>query len=186
MAPKLSKGGEEISALPYKCEEKIGNATVCKPPVWPQITSPSVFLAGSIEMGTAIDWQTEVTKGLSSLPITILNPRRNDWDGAWVQDIENAQFREQVDWEMDHLNEADAIALYLQPNTKSPISLLELGMHAHEGKMVVCCPPGFWRRGNVQIVCDRYGIPLVETSEELIAKVKELLEAKIEERKKTT
>jgi len=184
MAPKFSKGGEEIDSLSYKYEEKVGKATVCKPPVWPTITTPSVFLAGSIEMGTAIDWQTEVANGLSSLPVTILNPRRDDWDASWVQDIENAQFKEQVDWEMDHLNWSDVIALYLQPDTKSPISLLELGMHAHEGKMVVCCPPGFWRRGNVQIVCHRYGIPLVETTEELIVKVKEMLEAKIQERSK--
>lgn len=186
MAAKISKGGEAIASLPYKCEEQVGNATVCKPPAWPTIKTPSVFLSGSIEMGKAIDWQTAVTNGLSHLPITILNPRRNDWDSSWVQDIENAQFKEQVDWEMDHLNEADVIALFLQPDTLSPISLLELGMHAHEKKMVACCPKGFWRRGNVQIVCHRYGIPLVDTCEELIVKVSAMLEDKIMERKKAT
>lgn len=185
MAAQLSAGPDKTSSLPYKCVEQIGNATLCKPPQRPTIASPSVFLAGSIEMGRAIDWQSTVTNGLSHLPVTVLNPRRDDWDSTWVQDISNKQFREQVEWEMDHLNQADVIALLLQPDTLSPISLLELGMHAHEGKMVVCCPPGFWRRGNVQIVCHRYGIPLVETTDELVAKVTEKLEAKIKERQRS-
>jgi hypothetical protein len=45
--------------------------------------------------------------------------------------------------------------------------LLELGLFARSGKMVVCCPGGYWRRGNVQIVCKRFGILLVDTLEEL-------------------
>ena len=157
----------------------------CKPPVWPKFDQPSIFLAGSIEMGVAIDWQAAITKELEELPVAILNPRRSDWDSSWTQDISNAQFKEQVDWEMDHLDKVDVIALYLQPGTQSPISLLELGMHAATGKLVVCCPPGFWRRGNVQIVCHRYGIPLVETREELISEVKARLEKCIAEREKT-
>jgi hypothetical protein len=161
-----------------------GNCTICKPPVWPEIKTPSVFLAGSIEMGKAINWQLAVSVALSDLPITILNPRRDDWDSGWVQDITNAQFKQQVDWEMDHLNNADVIALFLEPGTMSPISLLELGMHAASGKVVVCCPDGFWRRGNVQIVCHRYGIKLVETKEELIAEVKAKLQKCIQEKGK--
>ena len=23
---------------------------------------------------------------------------------------------------------------------------------------MVCCPEGYWRRGNVQVVCHRYGV----------------------------
>lgn len=186
MAANISKAGEDIESRSYKCEERIGNATVCKPPDWPIIKTVSIFFAGSIEMGKAIDWQSDLTMALSDLPITILNPRRDDWDSSWVQDIENAQFKEQVDWEMDHLIKADVIALFLQPETLSPISLLELGMHAGSGKMVVCCHQGFWRRGNVQIVCHRYGIPLVDTSKELAAKARAMLEKKIEERKNAT
>ncbi len=76
---------------------------------------------------------------------------------------------------MDHLGKADVIALYLAPGTQSPISLMELGLHANGGKLVVCCPDGFWRKGNVQIVCARWGIPLVESMEELEVKTLELL-----------
>jgi hypothetical protein len=161
------------------------------PPVWPEYSNPSVFLAGSIEMGKAIDWQGAMTQALEDLPVTVLNPRRDDWSSDWVQDISNPQFKEQVDWEMDHLNKADVIALYLQPGTYSPISLLELGMHAHhastdgsgEQKLVVCCPTGFWRRGNVQMVCHRYNIKLVETMDELISEVKRKLNLAVEAKK---
>jgi hypothetical protein len=61
--------------------------------------------------------------------------------------------------------------MYFQPEGKAPISLLELGLYAKGGKMVVCCPKGYWRRGNVQIVCQRYGVLLVETLGELVREV---------------
>lgn len=128
---------------------------------------PSVFLAGSIEMGAAIDWQAQLIAALDNLPITVFNPRRKDWDSSWAQTKDNPQFREQVEWELDHLERADVIALYLDPATKSPISLLELGLHAGGENLIVCCPPGFWRKGNVDIVCERYGIAQVETLDDL-------------------
>ena len=30
----------------------------------------------------------------------------------------------------------------------------------------MCCPEGFWRKGNVDIVCERFGIPCVEDFEQ--------------------
>jgi hypothetical protein len=58
--------------------------------------------------------------------------------------------------------------MYFSPETKSPISLLELGLHAESDRMIVCCPPGFWRKGNVDIVCTRYNIPLFNDMESAI------------------
>ena len=118
----------------------------------------SVFLAGSIEMGTAEDWQSKVQEQLKYSDIVIFNPRRDDWDSSWVQQQSNPQFNHQVNWEMDKLEDADIIFMYLSPETKSPISLLELGLHADDRKMIVCCPAGFWRKGNVDIVCTRNNI----------------------------
>src|SRR5207237_566481 len=132
------------------------------------ITSPSVFLAGSIEMGKARFWQDELTSRLTDMAVTVLNPRRSDWNKEWKQEVSFRPFTEQVDWEMDHLELADVIALYFQPGTISPISLLELGLHAASGKVVVCCPQEFWRRGNVEIVCMRYRLTLVKDFEELV------------------
>ncbi len=62
--------------------------------------------------------------------------------------------------ELDALDAADIIFMYFSPNTKSPISLLELGLYANTKKMLVCCPDGFWRKGNVEVVCERFDIPL--------------------------
>lgn len=56
---------------------------------------PSIFLAGSIEMGVAEDRQTELVNDFADTDILILNPRRQVWDASWVQDINNAPFREQ-------------------------------------------------------------------------------------------
>ena len=132
---------------------------------------PSIFLAGSIEMGLAEDWQSCVKNLLKDYEVHLLNPRRDDWDSSWVQSIHNKQFREQVEWELGCLAFADAILLYLAPGTKSPISLLELGLYATSGKLFVCCSPDFWRRGNVEIVCERFKIPLFESLDYMAIKV---------------
>ena len=128
----------------------------------------NIFLAGSIEMGVAEKWQEKVIAALSDKPIRFLNPRRTDWDSSWSQDIHNEQFVEQVTWELNSLEMAQIVIMYFDPNTKSPISLLELGLHAKEQKLVVLCPEGFWRKGNVDVVCEFYGINQVDTFDELI------------------
>jgi hypothetical protein len=130
---------------------------------------PSVFLAGSIEMGAAEDWQVRIEKELQDLSVTVFNPRRDDWDSSWTQEQSNPQFNAQVNWEMNRLDECDVMFMYFSPETKSPISLLELGAYgAHKYSSVVCCPPGFWRRGNVEIFCTRHNIPMFDTLEEAI------------------
>jgi hypothetical protein len=127
----------------------------------------SVFLAGSIEMGKAEDWQKKLETILGDCGYDILNPRRDDWDSSWTQEFENPQFFQQVTWELNALENADLIIMYFAPDTKSPISLLELGLFAHSGKIRVVCPQGFWRKGNVDIVCQYYNIPVYETFEVL-------------------
>lgn len=140
--------------------KQISDMRIIKPPQALEVRSPSIFLAGSIELDKAILWQDEVGQALKDLSVTILNPRRDSWDASWPQDMSFAPFREQVEWELQALELADLILLYFDPATKSPISLLELGLHARSKKLGVCCPEGFWRKGNVDIVCHRYGIPM--------------------------
>jgi hypothetical protein len=111
-------------------------------------------------MGVAEDWQTKVTNRFEKHQITLYNPRRDEWDSSWKQEQKESNFNEQVNWEMNNLEDCDIIFMYFDPGTKSPISLLELGLHAESGKMIVVCPDGFWRKGNVEIVCTRFNIPL--------------------------
>ena len=130
-----------------------------------------VFAGGSIEMDTAEEWQPHLAKLLRNAekpqirPISMLNPRRKDWDSSWKQSIDDENFLAQVTWELDEIEEADVVILYFQSGTKSPISLLELGLCAglFPEKLIVICPDGFWRKGNVDIVCDRYGIKQVSS-----------------------
>jgi len=125
----------------------------------------SVFLAGSIEMGAAEMWQEKAFKYLKnkikpSMGCTVLNPRRDDWDSSWEQDINNPQFYEQVTWEKDGIKAANVVFFYFDPNTKSPITLMELGyvLGKFPNKAVVCCPEGFWRKGNVDVMCSEHGV----------------------------
>lgn len=131
-------------------------------------SATKIFLAGSIEMGKAVDWQTKLSEDLSEFDVDIYNPRRDAWDATWEQIVTNDNFTNQVTWELDHLDAANAIVFYFDENSKSPITLLELGLYVNSGKpLFICCPPKFWRRGNVEIVCDRFGITLYEEIEEL-------------------
>ena len=127
----------------------------------------SIFLAGSIEMGKAEDWQAELGDWLITKNYNIFNPRRKDWDSSWSQTYENPQFSQQVKWELNSLDKSDWVIMYLDPQTKSPISLLELGLFANSKKLLVVCPDGFWRKGNVEVVCSLYDIPLFNSIEEL-------------------
>jgi hypothetical protein len=128
---------------------------------------PKIFLAGSIEVGAASDWQVEIEKANVNKSVTFFNPRRDDWDNSLVQSIDNDGFYEQVQWELQALEQADLIVFYFDPNTKSPVTMMELGLHI-EDKIVVCCPNGFWRKGNVDILCERYNVPTVKSLDQLI------------------
>ncbi len=128
----------------------------------PNTNRPSIFLGGSIDMGKAIDWQAQVIESLHDVSVDLYNPRRPDWDATWEQSFHHQGFRGQVEWELDHLDRATLAFFYFDPKGLSPITLMELGLHARSGKVIVCSPPGFWRRGNVEIVCLRHHIPFFE------------------------
>ena len=152
-------------------------ARICKPPAPLDLAAQeqSVFLAGSIENGQAEDWQARAEQALADLPITILNPRRTAWDATWNQSCDDPDFQRQVQWELAAQEQASLIVMYFSPTTQAPITLLELGLFARSGKVVVCCPAGYWRRGNVEIVCAKYGIPLVPDFPQLLHVARERL-----------
>lgn len=123
-------------------------------------TVPKIFLGGSIEMGSAENWQKMTAKTLAEENCIIFNPRRDgDWDASWEQKpFPGTQFYEQVDWELKAQDASDFIIYNFLPDTKSPITLLELGLFINSNaKKFVVCPESFWRYGNVRIVSELYG-----------------------------
>lgn len=143
----------------------------------------AVFTAGSIENGAAEDWQSELIFELSKYPVTVLNPRRKDWDWTWEQSIDNPKFKEQVLWELEGLGRADVIPLHFCKDTRSPISLLELGLMANSGKLIVYCPEGFWRKGNVDIVCSEWSNPVFSDKKAWLSAIKERISSLVGVRK---
>jgi len=143
--------------------------------------SKVIFLAGSIEMGSAEEWQQEVIDALSISKMNeertiVLNPRRKDWNPAWEQNIKNSKFREQVEWELCGLEDADLVLFYFNPTTQSPITLMELGtiLNSDNTNAIVCCPDGYWRKGNIEVYCEWAGIQLHHTKEAFLNDIKNL------------
>jgi len=117
-----------------------------------------IFLAGTIDNGDSNNWQHEMIEYINysfdANNIIVFNPRCNYWP-----DNEN-DIVHQIEWEQKKLDEADYIFMNFEPNSKSPISLLELGLYAQSKKLYVFCDRRFYRFANVRLTCDKYDIPL--------------------------
>ena len=149
-----------------------------------------IFLAGTIDNGEEDDWQyglflklavfvgassfdPDGRRHLEDIPnFTVFSPRRKDWpENATTEMVE-----EQIRWEQEKLDEADLIIMVLQDGSKSPISLLELGLYGPEGKLICFCTPRFYRYSNVKLTCEKWHIPLRQelNSAEIAAQIMEI------------
>ncbi len=130
----------------------------------------SVFLAGTIDMGSGVDWQKDVADFFEKAPgnWVLFNPRQEFWYPSRENEMDY-----QVNWELSHLEEADFILMNFLPGSKSPITLLELGLFARSGKLYVVCTEGFYRYDNVRITCAKYGVPVYDSLTEAIVAIVE-------------
>jgi hypothetical protein len=148
------------------------------PATWPSYDNPaSIFLAGSIEMGKAIQWQEHLTNELQDLEVTVCNPRRGQWSTSQVPGERDELFKHQVEWELAALEKVDVITFFFDKNTLSPVTMLELGLWTQSGKVVVCCHKDFWKSGNIHHVCKKYNVPYVKDYADLIPLVRQRLDA---------
>lgn len=139
--------------------------TISKLPNKPN--SKSVFLAGTIDNGDSLNWQNKTIIELMNLGINdieIYNPRREHWN----PNPSKEEMECQIKWEQEYLDKADFIAMVLLDDSKSPISLLELGLYAKSNKLIVFCTPDFYRWDNVRLTCEKYNIQLVESTHPLV------------------
>ena len=88
----------------------------------------SIFLAGTIDMGSSRDWQQEFIQQLIKASqnvkeqtgsIAVFNPRRPPEYGP---SNPNFDLREQIRWELEHLEKANTIIMYIIGSSKSPVS----------------------------------------------------------------
>ena len=149
------------------------------PPHREPATGRSLFLAGTIEMGDSVNWQESAIEFLqqdfNNARLDIYNPRRPEWDSSWEQRETQSQFNDQVNWEMNYLDSSDLVLMHFEETSKSPISLMELGYLGKSGRVIVSCPTGFYRRGNIEIFCTRNQIPLHDNLQSALGAVSTLL-----------
>jgi len=126
-----------------------------------KIGAKSVFLAGTIDNGNSLNWQDKTIIELINLGVKnleVYNPRREHWNPNPTKE----EMEKQIKWEQEHLDKADVIVMVLLDDSKSPISLLELGLYAKSNKLIVFCTPNFYRWDNVRLTCKKYHIELVQ------------------------
>jgi hypothetical protein len=63
-------------------------------------------------------------------------------------------------WERRSMDGAEVVVMYFKPGSVSSVSLLELGLYAGSGKLVVCCTPGYRRYDAVRHTCGLAGVPV--------------------------
>ena len=125
-----------------------------------------IFLAGTIDMGKSVDWQKNTAEWFrqkESGKYMLFNPRRGKGLSGEMSDFEH-----QVNWELEHLEKADLIIMNILGSSKSPISLLEMGIYMQSGKMHIICEPDYYRYDNVRITCKRYGVPLYHSLDDYL------------------
>lgn len=132
----------------------------------PAVCDQAIFLGGTIEGGTGVDWQKELSKILrevlpADVDINVYNPRRPHWD----QNCDVGERINQIKWEHYYLDRSDIIVMNILEDSKSPISLMEVGMYADSDKLLIFCPKSFYRYENVLCVCQKYDIPLYDTND---------------------
>jgi len=137
-----------------------------------------IFLAGSIEQGKADHWQERIAQSFCNLEsnFVVFNPRRDNWDADLEQSTNNSEFVTQVTWEINHIELADLVIFFFDPKTTAPITLFELGVCAQKFRWspyppIVYCPEGYFRKGNVDIYCEIYGMKQVQNENDLITEI---------------
>lgn len=145
-------------------------------------TSARVFLAGSIDNGKAAPWADGVAEKISDFDAAAFNPLRNVWWPDLEARMHEPKFAQQVNWELNNIDLADIVFFYFAAGSVSPITLQELGYVLGQGvsgglrpEVVVCCPDGFWRKGNVEIMCFRSEVEVHNNLEEAIGELRQLL-----------
>lgn len=120
-----------------------------------------IFLAGAIDMGAAVDWQAWVIEQLLTVDgLTVLNPRRANFTPDTLD--------EQIRWELEALEAVDTIFMWFPKDAKAPISFFEAGLYWRSRKFLIGAEIGFYRRRNLEITGERYGVNIHSSLETMV------------------
>ncbi len=155
---------------------KLAGTEIKAPGAYDANSKYSIFLAGAIDSGKAVNWQDKVARALDNYDVLILNPRRDDWDDSWVQSIDNPEFKEQVTWELDAMEAADMVIFVFTKDSKAPITFMEFGLYGPDKDSLVCAEEGFYRTGNLDVVAERFNIPIYHDLDEMIEDLQRVLD----------
>ena len=151
-----------------------------KPPsrIRPDPNQESVFLAGAIDNGTARDWRSELMEYFDGDDryngLVFYNPLADNWDPNLQMSITCERFEQQVNWELDMLRNAFLVVFFFPAESVAPISLFELGFVCDEpDRVMVVAEEGYWRRGNLEVICNRQGIVLGKDLVDMVTWIKE-------------
>lgn len=117
------------------------------PRIWDEDfgTDSALFIGGGIT--GCPNWQSDFLDKIKNLNILCLNPRRQDFD------VTNPNMEiEQIEWEFQHLQAANAIVFWFPEETLCPIVLYELGFWINTTKpLIVGCHPNYKRKRDIEI-----------------------------------
>ena len=112
-----------------------------------------VFLAGAIDMGKAVDWQSFVIQELQGeSQLVLINPRRENFTPDTLD--------EQILWELNALDTVDLIFMWFPKDAKAPISFFESGLYMTSGKLLLGAEQGFYRRRNLELTTQHHKVKL--------------------------
>jgi hypothetical protein len=118
-----------------------------------------LFLSGPVQHGQAA-WQDRLARALEKAPGWLLDPRRADWDSTWMNSLVDPRFAAQVAWELAGLARATERVVFLGGSSDAPVTLLELGLYAHQGRTRICLDDGYALGGHVQAVARAWKLPV--------------------------
>lgn len=112
-------------------------------------------------------WYADLIKAFEKRPVTLLDPRIKISEYSkpdWKYEYRNASFQHFESWKFAALHSADVVLFYFSNLNPSPMSLLDLGSIAESDNVFVCYDKDYKFVANLEYVCERYGIPMINNT----------------------
>ncbi len=135
----------------------------------PQANSKKlVFLAGSMCIDKEDNWRKNVIKNYAN-DFDFIDPTNENHNL-----LNDSLMKKHINWELEGLELSDIIFMNLLPESKSPISMVELGLYARSNKLIICCPENFYQYRYINALAKKYNVTLFSELDKGIQYLKKL------------